>query len=132
MNGISTNSADTAMVYTDLGSLQALKAQSREQPQQALAEVARQFESLFTSMLLKSMRATLPQDGLMQSGDVGTYQEMFDQQLALDLSRRGGLGLAALIERQLGMLGAEAPAADKAPTNNASASQAGTDVEVAP
>ncbi|HWK55299.1 MAG TPA: rod-binding protein [Hyphomicrobiales bacterium] len=112
MNGIAANS-DMAMVYTDLGSLQALKAKSREQPDQALAEVARQFESLFTSMLLKSMRATLPQDGLMQSGDLSTYQDMFDQQLALDLSRRGGLGLAPLIERQLGMLAAVDPAGDE-------------------
>lgn len=131
MNGISTT-PDTAMVYTDLGSLQALKAQSREQPQEALAEVAKQFESLFTSMLLKSMRATLPQDGLMQSGDVGTYQEMFDQQLALDLSRRGGLGLAALIERQLGMLGAEAPADDAPANQEAIATNTGADVEATP
>lgn len=131
MNGIPTTGG-TTMVYTDLGSLQALKAQSREQPQEALAEVAKQFESLFTSMLLKSMRATLPQDGLMQSGNIGTYQEMFDQQLALDLSRRGGLGLAALIERQLGMLGAQAPANEAPANQEAIATNTGADVEATP
>jgi Rod binding domain-containing protein len=31
------------------------------------------------------------------------YQEMFDQQMSLDLSRKGGLGLADLISRQMAM-----------------------------
>lgn len=88
-------------VYNDLGALQNLKLQSRDDPDAALGEVASQFESVFVSMMLKSMRDTLPEDGLFSSSQMGTYQDMFDQQLALDLSRNNGIGLASVIEHQL-------------------------------
>jgi flagellar protein FlgJ len=88
-------------VYNDVSSLNALKLQSREDPEGALHEVAQQFESVFITMMMKAMRDTLPKDGMFQSGQMDTYQEMFDQQLALDLSRQNGLGLGAVIERQL-------------------------------
>lgn len=91
----------SSTVYNDLGSLQQLKAQSAEKPQEALQEAAKQFESLFVTMMVKAMRDTLPKDGMFASSNMDSYQEMFDQQLALDLSRKGGLGMADLIARQL-------------------------------
>lgn len=89
------------MVYNDLSALTSLKTQSRVDPQAAMKEVSKQFESLFVNMMMKAMRDTLPKDGLFGGSDVQTYQEMFDQQLALDLSSNGSLGLASVIERQL-------------------------------
>jgi flagellar protein FlgJ len=91
----------TASVYTDLAGLSSLKLQAHSAPQQAVSEVARQFESLFVAMMLKAMRDAVPKDGLFGSNQLDTYQSMFDQQLALDMSRSGGIGLAELIERQL-------------------------------
>jgi flagellar protein FlgJ len=88
-------------LYSDFASLGALKGQSRDNPDGALGEVASQFEALFVTMMLKAMRATLPEDGLFSGSQMSTYQEMFDQQLALDLSRHNGIGLASLIEKQL-------------------------------
>lgn len=88
-------------VYNDLSSLQQLKAQSADKPQEALQEAAKQFESLFVTMMVKAMRDTLPKDGMFASSNMESYQEMFDQQLALDLSRKGGLGMADLIARQM-------------------------------
>ena len=96
-----TASVTQGMVYNDLSALTDLKTQSREDPTAALKEVSKQFESLFVNMMMKAMRDTLPKDGLMGGPDVQTYQEMFDQQLALDLSNKGALGLASVIERQL-------------------------------
>lgn len=90
-------------VYNDLAGLHRLKVQSKEDPSGALHEVAKQFESVFVSMMMKAMRNTLPKDGLFASNELENYQEMFDQQLSLDLSRKGGLGLADLISRQLSM-----------------------------
>lgn len=89
------------MVYNDLSGLSQLKMQSRENPEEALKEVARQFESVFVTMMMKSMRDTLPKDGMFGSSQMETYQEMFDQQLSLDLAGKGGLGLASLIQRQM-------------------------------
>ena len=88
-------------VYNDLASLERLKAQSKDAPDAALNEAAQQFEALFTSMVLKAMRDTVPEDSLFGGSSMKTYQEMFDQQLSLDLSRRGGIGLAPLIAKQL-------------------------------
>ena len=92
---------DMAPVYADLNQLSTLKAQANTDPEQAIKEVAAQFESMFVSMMMKSMRDALPGDSLFSSNQMETYQEMFDQQLAVDLSNKGGLGLAEIIEQQL-------------------------------
>lgn len=94
-------SESSAIVYNDLASLGRLKAQSTEKPKEALQEAAKQFEALFVSMMLKAMRDTLPEDGMFGSNSMKNYQEMFDQQLSLDLSRNSGMGLSDLIARQL-------------------------------
>ena len=99
----------TPVVYNDLSSLNRLKVQSKQDPSTALDEVAQQFESVFVTMMMKEMRNTLPKDGLFSSNEMESYQEMFDQQLSLDLSRNGGLGLADLISRQMAMAQGFAP-----------------------
>ena len=122
-----TNTASLSpQVYSDLSSLNALKLKSRENPDNAVGEVAQQFESIFITMMMKAMRDTLPKDGLFASSQMDTYQEMFDQQLALDLSRENGLGLAAVIERQLSAASRYQPA-EPGLMPGADASQAGVD-----
>ncbi len=102
MNASATDTGQS-FVYNDLASLGRLKTQSKADPSAALGEVAKQFESVFVSMMMKAMRNTLPKDGMFASNELENYQEMFDQQLSLDLSRKGGLGLADLISRQMAM-----------------------------
>jgi flagellar protein FlgJ len=80
------------------------------QSPEALRETARQFESLFTTMLLKSMRAASPGDPY-GSDQQDFYQDMFDTQLATQLSKGKGLGLADMLVRQL-MQGADAQELD--------------------
>ncbi len=70
-----------------------------------MLEVARQFESLFTQMLLKSMRAASFGDSLFSSQQTEFYRDMHDQQLSVALSRTSGLGLADLLVRQFGGAG---------------------------
>ena len=67
-----------------------------------LRQVAKQFESLFYSQLIRSMRETVPENGFWGSGG-GTkiYRQMHDQALADGLAEGGGLGIANLIVRQL-------------------------------
>jgi len=81
------------------------KSTSSTDKKEALKEVAKQFESLFTQMLLKSMRKAqevLESDSPFNSQSVKFYRDMHDQQLAVELSDNGSLGLAPLIVRQLG------------------------------
>jgi peptidoglycan hydrolase FlgJ len=94
-------------LYADPAALGALKRDAAAQTPEALRATARQFESLFTSLLLKSMRESLPGDPF-GSDQQDFYQDMFDQQLASQLSNGKGLGLADVLVRQL-MQGAGAP-----------------------
>ncbi|MEC8277894.1 MAG: hypothetical protein VX026_09270, partial [Myxococcota bacterium] len=45
----------------------ASKAQGQQDPE-AIKEVAKQFESIFMHQVFKSMRQTLPKDGMMSGG----------------------------------------------------------------
>jgi flagellar protein FlgJ len=93
---------DMAQVYTDFSGLAALKARAREDREAALDQVTRQFESLFLQMMLKSMRDASFGGGLMDSEQGEFYRDMYDKQLAMDLSGRQGIGLADVLKRQLG------------------------------
>jgi flagellar protein FlgJ len=104
-------------VWTDLSGFGRLRAQARGDAGATLPQVARQFESVFTQMMLKSMRqanASLGEDPMgSQAGDA--WRDMFDQQLSLSLSQAGGgLGIAQMLVRQLGggLSGAVAGAGD--------------------
>jgi len=70
--------------------------------QETLKQVAGQFEALFTGMMLKSMRQASLGEGIFDSSQSDMYRDMSDQQLAMDLSKKGGLGLQDAIIRQLG------------------------------
>lgn len=88
--------------YTDFQALSSLRSEARNAPGEALDEVASQFESLFVQMMLKSMRDATIDGGLFDSNSMDIYQQMFDQQVSLDISQRGGVGLAETLVDQLG------------------------------
>lgn len=92
-----------AAVYTDFSSLASLKARGANGADRdaALKEAARQFEAIFVQMLLQSMRDGVEEGGLFESDDLKQYQQLFDSQLALNLSSGRGVGLAGMIEQQL-------------------------------
>ena len=79
-----------------------LKYRLKQDPQAGLKEAARQFEGMLLNMVLKSMRDATPQDGLMHSDQTRFYTSILDQQIAQNLSGKGSLGFAKLIEQQLG------------------------------
>jgi peptidoglycan hydrolase FlgJ len=91
-----------ADVYTDFNGLAKLKTQARNDSKSALQEVAKQFESIFLNNVLKSMREAKLADGAMDNDQSQFYREMYDQQLAVHLSGKPGVGLADLIVKQLG------------------------------
>jgi peptidoglycan hydrolase FlgJ len=90
--------------FADFQGLTALKNDAKGQAPTALKEAARQFESLFTQMLLKSMREankSFGEDSLFGSDQGEMYQDMFDDQIAMQLSKGKGLGLADMLVKQL-------------------------------
>jgi peptidoglycan hydrolase FlgJ len=108
--------------FADFQGLAALKNDAKGQAPAALKEAARQFEALFTQMMLKSMREAnkgFGEDSLFASDQADMYQDMFDDQMALQLSKGKGLGLADMLIRQLAGSAGEASApAPSAPTAN--------------
>lgn len=112
-------------------SLDALRSQARQEPDKALAAAAKQFEAVFMSMLMKSMRDATPQEGMFDSEQTKMFTSMLDQQLSQNLGGSRGIGLADMMVKQLGRQreyaqgkNAEQPAmpADQAIKNAATAS----------
>lgn len=100
------NSNDIGFVH-DIASLDKLRqnAVSGEDSDQkeALTAAAKQFESIFTTMLFKSMRDANSsfESDLMKSQNQDFYRQMLDEQMASELSATGSLGLADMIVAQL-------------------------------
>jgi len=81
-------------------SLDKLRLQARQEPDKALKLAAKQFETVFMNMMLKSMREATPQDGMFDSEQTKMFTSMLDQQLAQNMGSRG-IGLAELMVKQL-------------------------------
>lgn len=87
----------------DVQSAQDLRGQFAKNPQEGLKAAAQQFEQMFLQMVMKSMRDTVPQDGMLNSEQSRFYTSLLDQQMAQNLaSSNNGVGFARLIEQQLG------------------------------
>ncbi|MCX7513130.1 flagellar assembly peptidoglycan hydrolase FlgJ [Frateuria sp. STR12] len=97
--------------WTDLSGFAQLRAQAKDNGKAALPKVAKQFEAIFTQMMLKSMRdanASFGDNAMGDSQQGKAYRDLFDQQLSLSLSQgNNGLGIARLLVRQLGGKDAE-------------------------
>jgi flagellar protein FlgJ len=93
--------ADASALYSDFTGLARLKVQAREGQAAARSETAKQFESLFIGQMLKAMRAASGGQGILDSKQSLFYRDMQDQQLAAQMSKSRGVGLASVIERQL-------------------------------
>ena len=87
--------------YTDLQGLAALRRDARAQDPAALREAARQFEAVFTRMMLESMRDASGGDPMFDSEESRFYRDMFDQQLSVEMTRGRGLGLADMLVAQV-------------------------------
>lgn len=90
-----------AYTYTDFQGLSDLRRLAREDSPDAADAAARQFEALFIQMMLKSMREAMPVESGLDGDQVKMYREMFDQQIALEMSRGEGIGLRASLLSQL-------------------------------
>ena len=98
-----------AQNFLDVNGLNSVRQQSKStdktEKEAALQTAAKQFEAIFMQMLLKSMRSAqdvLESDSPFNSETSKSYRQMHDQQMSLELSNNGALGLSELIVRQLG------------------------------
>ncbi len=98
--------AAAASNYNDLSALQNISRLGRKNSAAGMEAVAKQFESLFTGMMMKSMRDA---NKAFEDGNIGHgqesefYRDMYDKQLALSLSQGKGIGLAEVLTKQFRM-----------------------------
>lgn len=105
--------ASAARAYTDFSQFSQMRLDAKQAPKEALEEVARQFESVFLNMMLKSMRDASYGDPLFDSNQSEMYQEMFDKQISLDMTKGDGIGLAkALVQQMQKYIPAESKSSD--------------------
>tara|TARA_R110002126_G_scaffold10245_69_gene46723 strand:- start:1309 stop:2394 length:1086 start_codon:yes stop_codon:yes gene_type:complete len=94
----------TQVSYHDVNSLQNIKTAAKSDEKAGLRQAAEQFEAIFMSMLLTSMRkanSAFEAEGMMNSQTTEFYRDMHDSQLSTDLAQKGALGLADLLVQQL-------------------------------
>jgi flagellar protein FlgJ len=84
----------------DVQGFDAMRAQAKAAPQEGLKAAAKQFDAVFTQMMLKSMRDATPSDSPFDSHDSATFTSMLDQQLAQNMGAKG-IGVADMMLKQL-------------------------------
>jgi len=95
---------EQASVYSDLGSLDAIRQQGLNDEKGALKKAAKEFEAFFMGMMLKSMRQAsevIGENSLTGSEEEKMFTGMMDEQLSVNLSQEGHLGIAELMMSQL-------------------------------
>lgn len=94
------------VAFADLQGLAKLRgevrAEGNDRSPETLRKVAGQFEALFVQMMLKNMRESSLNEGMLESDQGKLYQGMFDQQIVGEITKGKGLGLADMLIRQLG------------------------------
>ncbi len=77
------------------------------------AQVAKEFEAMFTSMMFKAMRGTVKESSLIPKNmGENIFTELLDGEYAKMSSESGALGLAALLEKEIARCEGRSPALD--------------------
>ena len=89
--------APVAPTAHDFVGLARLRESAQEHDPAALEETAIQFEALFVGIMLKASRDASLGEGLFDNSQTEQYMELMDQQVALELARKGGLGFGDML-----------------------------------
>ena len=104
LNSQVQNAASLSLSKRSGSSADAAHAQSADQATaQRLAKACADFESIFVEQLFKTMRASVPESGLVDSGRAEEiYTSLLDQQIAREMALgQGSLGLAQQMRSKL-------------------------------
>lgn len=93
------------MKFDGLNIMNALASQGEGPPDlknEKSVDAAQQFESYLVQMMIREMRKTLPKGGVFDSEFMSTFNNMFDQALAEEITEGGGLGFTEALLRSWG------------------------------
>jgi len=94
---------DNALTVPELQAKRPVKgARPEGETPAAVKKVARDFEAMFVTMMMKSMRETVGKDQVTDGGrGEETFRSLLDQEYANAAVQGGGIGLARTLEREL-------------------------------
>jgi flagellar protein FlgJ len=98
MSDLSTTTSST---YLDFNALTRLKGEAAQDPSKAIRKTSEQFEAYFIQQMMKTMRESIEKSDLVEGGNMDTYQDMMDKELSLEMVKRGGMGVANMMEKQM-------------------------------
>ncbi len=94
-------SFDPRMLMSQASSAQKPETLASKNPEK-LRQKCQDFEAIMVQSMLKSMRASVPDGGLLPKGnDQQIFQDLMDQKVAVEMSRKQGMGIADALFRQL-------------------------------
>ena len=104
MQSSAQNQIANASIYSDIHSLDGLRKQAQSDSRAAIKAAAKEFEAFFMNMMLKSMRQAsevIGDDSMFGSPQEKMFTGMLDEQMSVELSQKGNLGIADLMIRDL-------------------------------
>ncbi|WP_017005894.1 rod-binding protein, partial [Enterovibrio norvegicus] len=94
VEGLHDQTRMSSMLYHDNSALAKIKHSADQQG--ALKEVAGQFEAMFLQLVLRQMRSSsdvlADEDSPFSSQQYGVFRDMYDGQLAIEMSRKQSAG----------------------------------------
>ncbi|SDJ90163.1 rod-binding protein [Natronincola ferrireducens] len=88
--------------YINIDNISKLENMKTPEDDQKLLEVCREFESIFLNTMLKQMRRTVPDGGLTEKSFArDMYESLQDEEMAKEMARGKGIGLAQELYKQL-------------------------------
>lgn len=83
------------------GQMHTISAGPRNEAE-GLRKSCQDFEAIMLKSMLKEMRSTIPKDGLLGEGnDQEMFRDLMDQEVAMQMSRTQGIGIAKSLYKQL-------------------------------
>jgi Rod binding domain-containing protein len=89
------------LTSVDIGAAAESSLRAKAEGTAATSELAREFESVFVSMMLKQMRSSLSEEGLFPGDSGDTFGGLFDMHMSQHITEAGGIGLSEAIGRYL-------------------------------
>ena len=97
------NTVSSKAFYLDGKALQNIKLEGDSK--EGIRQVAEQFEAVFIQMMLKNMRASSSvlsdQDSALSLQSGSMFQELWDNQMSIDVAKKSKLGIADMLTKQL-------------------------------
>lgn len=93
---------DPKLIISQASAPDSLERDKTSKDPEALRRACQDFEAVMLKTMLKSMRATVPDNGLLEKDNSrGIFDDLLDQEVATQIARTEGVGIADMLFRQL-------------------------------